>query len=92
MRLRMAALIVAALDTVGWTLVAVNTFLSQSDPATKGLDQAAGYAVTLLLVLIVAPALIFAWRQRSTRLSLTLVLAFPAVFALLFVAVVIAWA
>jgi len=92
MRLRIAALIVVALDTVGWGLVAAGTFLSKSDAATKGLDQAAGYAVTILFLATAVPALVLAWRRRAPRLALTLALAFPAIFVLLFVGAVIAFA
>jgi len=91
-RARLAALIIVALDAIGWAVVAINTFWSTSDPATKGFDEAAGYVVTILFVLTGAPALVLAGFRRAPRLALGLALAFPAAFALAFLAAVIVFA
>ena len=68
------------------------TFLSQSDPATKALDNFAGYAVTIVFLLTGAPALVLAWRNRAPRLALSLSLGFPTGFVLLFAVAVAAFA
>lgn len=92
MNARMVALVVGALDTLALLLVAFALFGSGSDPATKGLDAAAGGAVVLLYAITALPALLLAYYRRAPRIALTLALAFPAVFAALFIAVVIAYA
>jgi hypothetical protein len=89
---RIATLIIGALDTVAWLAVMTVTFFSQSDPATKGLDVTAGLLVTALYLLTGLPGLLLAWHAMKLRLALTLALAFPAVFAVLFIGVVIAFA
>ncbi len=58
MHARMAALIIGGLDVVAWLLACAGTFFSQSDPATKGLDNFAGVIVTALFLLTGAPALL----------------------------------
>ena len=68
------------------------TFLSGSDPATKGLDNAAGIVATTILLVTALPALVLALTRRAPRLALTLALAFPVVLALLFMAIVVAFA
>jgi Kef-type K+ transport system membrane component KefB len=80
------------LDTAAWALVALATFFSGSDPATKGLDRAAGVAVTALFVLTGAPALGLTYYRRAPRTALMLALAFPAVLALLLVAAIVGFA
>jgi hypothetical protein len=92
MSARIATMIIGALDTVAWLAVAAGTFLSQSDPATKGLDMVAGLLVTALFLLTGLPALLLAWRAVRLCLALALALAFPATFAVLFVGAVIALA
>ena len=92
MTLRLAAIVVGLLDAVAWIVLALLTFQSGSDPATKGLDVAAGAVVTVLFLVTGAPALVLAYIGRAPRTALVLALAFPAVFVLLFVAVVIAFA
>ena len=83
---------VCMLDTLVWGVVAFATFFSGSDPATKGLDQAAGIAVTALFVLTGAPALALTASGRAPGAALTLALAFPVVLALLFVAAIVGFA
>jgi hypothetical protein len=92
MTIRTVTIAVASVDVAGWLVVAAATFLSGSDPATKGLDNAAGLAVTVLLLATGAPALVLALRGRAARLALMLALIFPAALALLFVAAVVALA
>jgi len=74
---RTAALIVGAFDAAGWLLIALATFLSGSDAATKGLDLVAGLGVTAFFAATGLPALILAWRGQSPRTALALSLAFP---------------
>src|SRR5215472_16357836 len=57
MTLRTATLSGCLLDAAVWLFVAFATFNSRSDPATSGLDEAAGYIVTALLLITAAPAL-----------------------------------
>ena len=83
---------VCALDALAWAVVAYVTFFSGSDPATKGLDQAAGMGVTGLFALTGAPATALTLSRRAPRAALVLALAFPGVLALLLVAAVAALA
>jgi hypothetical protein len=92
MRRRTVTIAVGVLDGIAWVLVAVATFLSGSDPATKGLDVAAGVAVTILFALTAVPALVLVRLRRAPRVALVLALAFPAVLALLLVAAIVALA
>ena len=92
MSARTAAFIVGGLDALGWLLVCAGTFFSQSDPATKGLDTFAGFAVTVVFLLTGVPALVLAWRNRAPRLALALALGFPTGFVLLFAVAVVAFA
>jgi hypothetical protein len=89
---RIATLIIGILDTIAWLALVAVTFFSQSDPATKGLDVAAGLLVTALFLFTGLPGLLLAWGAMKLRLALALALAFPAVFAVLFIGVVIAFA
>lgn len=90
--MRIVTLIVGMLDAAVWVAVAAATFLSLSDPATKGLDVTAGILVTALFALTGLPALLLAWRAAKPRLALGLALAFPATFVVLFVGAMIAFA
>lgn len=92
MKLRVVTVIVGVLDAVIWIAVAAATFLSLSDPATKGLDMMAGILVTALFLLTGLPALLLAWRAAKPRLALGLALAFPATFVILFAGAMIAFA
>jgi len=92
MNARVAAFIIGTLDAAGWLLVCAGTFFSQSDPATKALDNFAGLAITALFLLTGAPALALAWRNRAPRLALALSLGFPGGFVLLFIVAVAAFA
>jgi hypothetical protein len=91
MTARAAAIVVAALDCVAWLGVAAVTFASGSDQATKGLDNVAGWLVTLLFAATAVPALVLIYRQRAPRTALALALAFPATFVVLFAAVVVSF-
>ena len=92
MRTRIAAFVIATFDTFGWLLVAVNTYWSGSDPATIGFDHAAGVIVSGLYLITGFPALVLAGLNRRLCLSLALALAFPGVFAVLFIAAIFAFA
>lgn len=91
MNTRIATLIIGAVDAAIWLAVAGATFLSQSDPATKGLDVVAGLLVTALFLVTGLPALLLAWREAKPRLALALAIAFPATFVVLFVGAMIAF-
>lgn len=67
-------------------------FISGSDLATKGLDLVADWIVTVLFLLTGAPALALALIGRWPKAALTLALAFPAAFVVVFVAAVIVFA
>ncbi|HEY6859873.1 MAG TPA: hypothetical protein VI358_08825 [Pseudolabrys sp.] len=88
MTLRFATIIVSVLDFVAWIFIASATFLSGSDQATKGLDNVAGMAVTALILVTGVPALVLALKARTPKIALALALAFPATFAVLFIALV----
>ena len=87
--LRLATLIIALLDTAAFIFAVSVTVLSGSDPATKGLDNAAGWAIVALFLATAAPALVLLWRGRAPRAALALALAFPAAI-LAFIAVIVA--
>lgn len=89
--MRIATLIIGALDMIAWLAVVAVTFFSQSDPATKGLDIVAGLLVTAVFLLTGFPALLLAWRDAKPRLAIALALAFPAVFVILFAGAMIAF-
>ena len=92
MKLRTATIVVGVVDAIAWALVAIATFLSGSDAATKGLDEGAGLIVTALYLVTGAPALALVLLRRAPVTALTLALAFPLGFAALFVAALVAFA
>ena len=89
---RTATIVVGAVDAVAWAAIAMAALMSRSDAATKGLDEAAGWAVTALFLFTGAPALILAWFRRAPATALALALAFPAAFVVLLIAVLLAFA
>lgn len=89
MTLRFVTIIVSILDFLAWIFIASATFLSGSDQATKGLDNVAGMAVTALILVTGVPALVLALKARGAKTALALALAFPATFAVLFIALVV---
>jgi hypothetical protein len=92
MILRTATIIVCVLDAAVWASVAFVMFVSGSDPATSGLDEAAGYIVTALFLITAAPALALIAYGRAPRTALTLALVFPVVFAGLFITTILVFA
>jgi hypothetical protein len=64
-------------------------FLSQSDPATKGLDDALAWAVNALFGIT---GVVMATLDRAPRTGVLITLAFPIAFLLLFAALVISFA
>jgi hypothetical protein len=92
MNLRPATIVIGLLDALGCAVIAVATYNSGSDPATIGFDYAAGVIVTGLFAVTGLPALVLAFLRRAPKTALTLALAFPAVFVVLFVAAVIVFA
>jgi len=76
--LRLATLIIALFDMAVFLFAVSVTFFSGADAATKGLDNAAGWAMVALFALTGAPALLLLWRRRAPRTALALALAFPA--------------
>lgn len=92
MNIRVATTVIGLLDAAGCVAVAIGTFNSGSDPATIGFDYASGVIVTGLFLVTGLPALVLAYLRRAPRAALALALAFPAIFALLFIAAVIIFA
>ena len=92
MKRRTVTIVVSLFDAAVWVFVAFATFFSGSDAATRGLDEAAGWIVTALFLVTGAPALALTLLHRAPATALTLALAFPAAFAIAFVAAVIAFA
>jgi hypothetical protein len=90
--LRAVTIACCTLGTILTALVAMSTLGRVAEPATHGFDLAAGYAVLGLFLLTSFPAALLSWRRRSPRLALALSLAFPATFALLLLAAIIAFA
>lgn len=86
--LRLATIIIALLDTAVFLFAMSITFFSGSDPATKGLDNAAGWGIVGLFAVTVAPALILLWRGKAPRTALALALAPPVVIVASVVAIV----
>jgi hypothetical protein len=80
---------IALLDAAGCIVVAVAAYNSGSDPATIGFDYAAGVIVSALFLLTGLPALILTYLKRAPRTALILALAFPAIFAILFITAVV---
>ena len=91
-KLRTATITACLFDAAAWILVALATFMSGSDPATRGLDQAAGVVVTALFLVTAAPAFALTLLGRAAVTALVLALAFPAIVAVAFVAAIIAFA
>jgi hypothetical protein len=89
MNRRAITLAVALLDAAASAVVAVASYTSGSDPATVGFDYAAGVIVGVLFLLTGLPALILSYCKRAPRTALILALAFPAAFAVLFLATVV---
>jgi hypothetical protein len=89
MTVRTVTIVIGLLDALGTAAAAVAYFDSGSDPATIGFDAAAGVIVTGLFLVTGLPALIMSCSGRAPRAALTLALAFPAVFVVLFIAAVI---
>jgi len=92
MNRRTATIVVCVIDAAVWAVVAFAAFFSGSDPATKGLDEVAGWVVTALFLISAVPASILVYLRRAPTTALILALAFPAAFALAFVAAVVAFA
>ena len=92
MNRRRITIIVGLLDAIVWALAAFATFMSGSDPATRGLDQAAGSMVTALFLVTGAPALALAYLGRAPVVALVLALAFPIAIAAILIVAVMAFA
>jgi hypothetical protein len=90
--MRLATILLCALGVAVWAATCWATFLSGSDPATAGLDDAAGGAVTLLFALTTGPSIGLTVARRMPRLALWLAVLFPASFILLFLGAVLAFA
>jgi hypothetical protein len=77
MTMRIVTIILSLLDAIGWVFIARNTLFSESDPATMGLDKAAGWIVTILLLLTAVPAFVLALKNLRPKTALALALVFP---------------
>jgi hypothetical protein len=89
MSIRIVTIVIAALDALAAGGIALGSYYSTSDNATIGFDYAAGVIVAGLFALSGLPALILAGGGRALRAALALALAFPRLFAALFVVTVI---
>lgn len=89
MTMRITTVLLSILDAAATVFIAVLMFKSGSDPATLGLDVAAGWTVTILCLVTAVPAFVLALFGRWPKIALALALAFPAAFVVMFVAVVI---
>ncbi|MGL4287515.1 MAG: hypothetical protein ACRCVA_14305 [Phreatobacter sp.] len=74
MRLRGAVLAIGAVEALFLLVVAANGLLSRSDPATRGLDVAAGVFAFGVFAVSALPALVLAIKGRALRLALGLTL------------------
>ena len=92
MTVRVVTVIVCILDTIGSLLGATAYFVSQSDQAMAGFDEVAGVIIAVLSAVTVVPAFALVLTRKLPTTALTLALTFPAIFAILFVAVIIAFA
>lgn len=92
MNLRTAVITACVVDAVIWVVVALATFMSGSDAATKGLDQGAGLIVTALFLVTGVPAVALVAVRRAPGVALALALTFPVVLAIAFVAALVAFA
>ena len=92
MNRRTATVVVCVVDAVACASIALATFLSGSDPATIGLDQAAGIVVIGLFLVTGAPAIVLVRLRRAPMAALVLALAFPALLIALLVVAVVAFA
>ena len=84
--------IMCVLDAVGWAFASIAYFASGSDPSTKGFDRAADVIVTTLFVITAIPACVLTLMNRAPKTALTLAVAFPSAFAVLFLMAEIAFA
>ena len=84
--MRLTTIIVCILDAIGWAFIAQKMLLSESDPATMGLDVMAGWAVTIIFLLTAVPAFVLALKRRAPKSALALALAFPVALGALVVA------
>lgn len=90
-KIRIATIIVCALDAAAFAVAALAMFMSGSDQATLGLDRTAGMVVTALFLVTGVPAIALTLLRRAPVAALILALAFPAAFAAAFVAAVVAF-
>jgi hypothetical protein len=89
---RIATLIVCALDVIGWVLTFIGYLGTQSDQATAGMDYAALLFITVLFVLTAVPSFVLVLLRRSEKTALALSLAFPMILAIVLVAAIMALA
>ena len=92
MKIRTAAIIVCVIDAAAWGLIALASFASRSDAATRGLDHAAGLVVTALFLVTAVPAITMVFLRRAPMAALVLALAFPVLLVGAFLAAVMAFA
>jgi hypothetical protein len=89
MNKRTITIAIALLDAAGCFVIVVAAYNSGSDPATIGFDYAAGAIASALFLLTGLPALILTYLKLAPRAALILALAFPAIFAVLFLTAVV---
>jgi hypothetical protein len=89
--MRLATIVLCLIGAAIWLFFAYATLLSGSDPATRGLDLAAGILMTFLFGLTIVPAAILFGTRRAPRVALGLALAFPLILILLSIAAILAF-
>ena len=87
--MRIVTIVLCILNVIGWGFITKNTLFSESDPATMGLDVAAGWIVTILFLLTVVPAFVLALKRLRPKTALTLALVFPVGFGALVAAALV---
>ena len=90
-KLRTATIVTCVVDAAVWAAIAWAAYSSGSDQATIGLDRGAGIVVTALFLATAAPAIALTVLKRGPVTALVLALAFPVVFAVAFIAAVVAF-
>ncbi|MBN8943745.1 MAG: hypothetical protein J0H01_29835 [Rhizobiales bacterium] len=74
MRLRGVVLAVGGAEAVLLLVIAANGLMSRSDPATRGLDVAAGVFALGVFAISALPALVLAFKGKALWLALVLCL------------------
>jgi hypothetical protein len=86
------ATIIGFLDVACWLCLCAMSLLAPApDPTVQGFGFASAWWITALYLVFGLPGLGLAWFSRAPRSALGLVLAFPAAFIVVYVALTIAF-